>query len=374
MHADSKGGTRFSVGEGLRYAQGQAKDATIKANDYQFEALHKIYYYDAWRLILELDQPDSLLHLPPQPGLLQDGCYWPPHPAPDRGTAPPCNAGAGVLARVSLSGTSSSSHADVASPSEVPEPTSRSQAATSPLSPIEVGSTDEEDVASNATEQSSASGPIEIVGSQSAKEPDTSPVNSGEPRVDGEEQGATMGEELAQETESSTTDAVLEIEVDEETASVPSKADPVQANVPASAGIPRSTSASEVVQKVMSSDGTGPDNEKTGTKRPASIADLHEEGPAQDGANNADADVTEMSAGVLEVATRVAARLPLPNTKGPLHQPAKHQDETGGCRPRLSHVVRTIVIPPAVLLVRRNPPILRQPTLLQFLQGLDHVW
>ena len=57
-------------------------------------------------------------------------------PAPDRGTVSPCNAGADVLARVSLSGTSSSSHADVASPGEVPEPTSRSQAATSPLSPI----------------------------------------------------------------------------------------------------------------------------------------------------------------------------------------------------------------------------------------------
>ena len=159
-----------------------------------------------------------------------------------------------------------------------------------------MGSTDEQDVASNAIEQSSVSGPIEIRGSQ----PDTSPGNSGEPRVDGEEQGVTMGEELAQESESSTTDAVLEIEVDEETASVPSKADPGQANVPAPAGIPRSPAASEVVQKVMSSDGTGPDNEKTGTKRPASIADLHEEGPEQDVANHADADVTEMSAGLRE--------------------------------------------------------------------------
>ena len=39
------------------------------------ESLHKIYFYDAWRWISELDQPDSPLGLPPQPGLLQNGCY-----------------------------------------------------------------------------------------------------------------------------------------------------------------------------------------------------------------------------------------------------------------------------------------------------------
>lgn len=185
-----------------------------------------------------------------------------------------------------------------------------------------MGSTDEQDVASNATEQSSVSGPIEIRGSQ----PDTSPGNSGEPRVDGEEQGATMGEALAQESESSTTDAVLEIEVDEEPASVPSKADPGQANVPAPAGIPRSPAASEVVQKVMSSDGTGPDNEKTGTKRPASIAELHEEGPEQDVANHADADVTEMSAGLLEGGHPWQPGRPCPTSRG--HSTSRQSTKT----------------------------------------------
>ena len=300
LHADSKGGTRFSVGEGLRYAQGQAKDAAIKAKEYQFEALHKIYFYDAWRLILELDQPESPLRLPPQPGLLRNGCYWPPSPPSDRGTSPPHNAGVGVLAQVSLSDTSSHSNEDIASPSEVPEPTSRSQAATSPISPIEVGSTEEEDDASNATEQSRFSGPIEIVGSPSAKEPDTSPEIDAEPEVDGEAQGAPMGEERAQETESSTTDAVLEIDVDEEAAPAPSEADPVQARVPTSACIPGSKSAGEVVQNAMHSDGIGPNSEKTGTKRPASIADLHGEDSPQAEADNADADEAAMTAVAME--------------------------------------------------------------------------
>ena len=76
LHAAPKGGDRFCVGSGPRYALGQADYAANKAKEYQFESLHKIYFYDAWRWKIELNQPDSPLRLPPRPGLLQNGCYW----------------------------------------------------------------------------------------------------------------------------------------------------------------------------------------------------------------------------------------------------------------------------------------------------------
>ena len=74
--AARKGGDRFCVGSGPRYALGQADYAANKAKEYQFESLHKIYFYDAWRWKIELNLPDSPLRLPPRPGLLQNGCYW----------------------------------------------------------------------------------------------------------------------------------------------------------------------------------------------------------------------------------------------------------------------------------------------------------
>ena len=48
-----------------------------KAQDYTFEALHRVYFYDAWRAQPVLDAPGSELVLPPQPGLLVHGCFWP---------------------------------------------------------------------------------------------------------------------------------------------------------------------------------------------------------------------------------------------------------------------------------------------------------
>ena len=71
------GGSRFTVGSTVRYPPGQS-DAANKAKDYHFEALHKINFYDAWRCEPELNKEDSLLHLPPQPGMLQNGCCWRP--------------------------------------------------------------------------------------------------------------------------------------------------------------------------------------------------------------------------------------------------------------------------------------------------------
>ena len=49
-----------------------------KAKDSHVEVLHKIYFYDAWRCEPELNKENSLLYLPPAPGMLQNGCYWRP--------------------------------------------------------------------------------------------------------------------------------------------------------------------------------------------------------------------------------------------------------------------------------------------------------
>ena len=67
LRAARKGGDRFCVGSGLRYALGQADYAANKAKECQFESLHKIYFYDAWRWKIELNLPDSPLRLPPPP-------------------------------------------------------------------------------------------------------------------------------------------------------------------------------------------------------------------------------------------------------------------------------------------------------------------
>ena len=66
LHAARKGGERFCVGSYSRYTPGQVDDTANKAKEYHFESLRKIYFYDAWRWKIELNQPESLLHLPPQ--------------------------------------------------------------------------------------------------------------------------------------------------------------------------------------------------------------------------------------------------------------------------------------------------------------------
>ena len=52
------------MGREARYAFRQADDAANRAKDYSFESLRKIYFYDAWRWTIELNQPNSLLRLP----------------------------------------------------------------------------------------------------------------------------------------------------------------------------------------------------------------------------------------------------------------------------------------------------------------------
>ena len=71
-------GQRCSVGSSLRTGEQRS------AQDYTFEALHRVYFYDAWRVQPVLDAPGSELVLLPQPGLLVHGCYWPqPSATPD---------------------------------------------------------------------------------------------------------------------------------------------------------------------------------------------------------------------------------------------------------------------------------------------------
>ena len=52
------------------------------AQDYAFEALHRVYFHDAWRAQPVLDAMGSDLILPSRPGLLVHGCYWPQQSLP----------------------------------------------------------------------------------------------------------------------------------------------------------------------------------------------------------------------------------------------------------------------------------------------------
>ena len=84
LHNSSGPGQRCSVGSSLRYQPTPSTREQRSAQDYTFEALHRVYFYDAWRVQPVLDAPESDLVLPPQPGLLVYGCYWPrPSLTPD---------------------------------------------------------------------------------------------------------------------------------------------------------------------------------------------------------------------------------------------------------------------------------------------------
>ena len=84
LHNSSGPGQRCSVGSSLRYQPTPSTREQRSAQDYTFEALHRVYFYDAWRVQPVLDAPESDLVLPPQPGLLVHGCYWPrPSLTPD---------------------------------------------------------------------------------------------------------------------------------------------------------------------------------------------------------------------------------------------------------------------------------------------------
>ena len=76
-------GRRCRVGCSRRYQPKPDVGEHRQAQDYTFESLHRVYFYDAWRPEPVLDVPGSELVLPPQAGLLVQGCYWPQPEAND---------------------------------------------------------------------------------------------------------------------------------------------------------------------------------------------------------------------------------------------------------------------------------------------------
>ena len=82
LHNSSGPGRRCSVGSSLRYQPTPSMREQRSAQDYAFEALHRVYFYDAWRAQPVLDAIGSDLTLPSRPGLLVHGCYWPQQSLP----------------------------------------------------------------------------------------------------------------------------------------------------------------------------------------------------------------------------------------------------------------------------------------------------
>ena len=77
LHNSSDPERRCSVGSSLRYQPTPSTREQRSAQDYTFEALHRVYFCEAWRAQPILDAPDSDLILPLRPGLLVHGCCWP---------------------------------------------------------------------------------------------------------------------------------------------------------------------------------------------------------------------------------------------------------------------------------------------------------
>ena len=231
LHAARKGGDRFCVGSGARYTFGQAGDAANKVKEYSFESLHKIYFYDAWRWIIELNQPDSPLRLPPRPGLLQKGCYWQRLLVRnDDALQTPNPPASSVQAEVSLTETSSVEGEENISPSELPEPASQDRETESPTSPIAIGSTEEEQAGSqkNVTEPSASASPVETIVSASdeattkERRPSATPTSPATKETDRtQEQRQPTDGEQAEETESGTTDEVIDL--DDSTEAIPAQ-------------------------------------------------------------------------------------------------------------------------------------------------------
>ena len=300
LHAARKGGNRFCVGSGLRYAPGQADDTANKAKEYQFESLHKIYFYDAWRWKIELNQPESPLHLPPRPGLLQNGCYWrQPLEHPANATQLHNTQPSAALAEISLTDTSPDESDETVPPSEAPEPTSQGQA-TEPPSPITIGSTDEENVGSrnNATEPSSDEEPAETIASMSEGDKTqeecvdatpTSPSTNAVTRA--AEQREQMEGEQAEETESGTTDEVIDLEVLGEANPEHAASSPYEPKETKWAQA--ATQSFQQTPTLLPPAGATAEMEKTGTKRPASIASLQETDERQALSVNARAGTSE---------------------------------------------------------------------------------
>ena len=74
--------TARAQGDDLRYQPTPSIREQRSAQDYAFEALHRVYFCDAWRAQPVLDAIGSDLILPSRPGLLVHGCYWPQQSLP----------------------------------------------------------------------------------------------------------------------------------------------------------------------------------------------------------------------------------------------------------------------------------------------------
>ena len=83
LHNSIGPGQRCSVRCSQRYQPTPNTAEHRKAQDYTFEALHRVYFYDAWKPEPVLDVPGSELVLPPKAGLLVHGCYWPQPGTPE---------------------------------------------------------------------------------------------------------------------------------------------------------------------------------------------------------------------------------------------------------------------------------------------------
>ena len=205
LHATNKGGTRFTVGHSSRYPPGQAEDVANRAREYHFEALHKIYFYDAWPSQPELNKNDSLLHLPPSPGLLQSGCYWRLEPeTPPGASAAASEQDAGVLAEVSLTEEESDAHSGSTQPSLLPSPKSTDHEADSPIS---VSSTDADGVCSPTEDTERSNEDATVVALTSASEEELT--------YEDEEEGTQGGGEAEEEEEEEVTDEAEDAEAAE---------------------------------------------------------------------------------------------------------------------------------------------------------------
>ena len=205
-----------------------------------------------------------------------------------------------ALAEISPTDTSPDESDESVPPSEAPEPTSQGQATEPPASPITIGSADEENVGSrnNATEPSGDEEPAETIASMSEGDKTqeecmdatpTSPSTNAVTRT--AEQREQMEGEQAEETESGTTDEVIALEVLGEANPEHAASSPYEPKETKWAQA--ATQSFQQTPTLLPPAGATAEMEKTGTKRPASIASLQETDERQALSVNARAGTSE---------------------------------------------------------------------------------
>ena len=250
---------------------------------------------------------------------MQNGCYW-QHP-PERVDSATCTQNtqeSAAYAEVSLTETSSAESEKISPPSEVPEPASQGQATESPTSPIMIGSTDEEQVGSetNAAEPSEEMSPIETIASASeedtAQEERTAPTPTSpatNSAAKATEQRESPEGAQAEETESSTTDEIIDLEasIDATQAHTASSSNGTKAMATAQAAQP----AQQPLRQMPAVGEVTVRKDKAGKKRPASTP------PLENAEDRCDPSLTSRAM----VVTRVAAPLGLLPKRAPPTSP-----------------------------------------------------